>query len=162
MNADMQKNERSHMTRNQSFQSLRKHHILCVDDDLVGLEARAGLLEEEGYSVTAVSCPLRALEHDVSQFHLAILDFDMPALNGFQLLLRLRAARAAFPIVLHSGMSRELSDEMRRVFLSCHDKGEPIHLLLNTVRSYLTSIPDPLECQVIGSDVRPLYRRHGL
>jgi DNA-binding response OmpR family regulator len=42
--------------------------------------------------VTAVSCPLRALEADVSQFHLAILDFDMSALNGFQLLLRLRAA----------------------------------------------------------------------
>jgi DNA-binding response OmpR family regulator len=57
--------------------------------------------------VIAVSCPLMALEYDVSQFHLAILDFDMPCLNGFQFLLHLRTSRASFPIVLLSGMSRE-------------------------------------------------------
>ena len=150
------------MTPNQLPQPSRNYCILCVDDDRVGLQVRAALLEEEGYSVTAVSCPLMALEYDVSQFHLAILDFDMPALNGFQLFLRLRAAHAAFPIVLHSGMSRELSNDMRRVFSSCHDKGETIHLLLNTVRSYLTSIPDPPECQMMGGGVRPQYRSHGL
>jgi DNA-binding NtrC family response regulator len=53
-----------------------RYCILCVDDDVICLEARAALLEEEGYSVTVVSCPLRALEHDVSKFHMAILDFD--------------------------------------------------------------------------------------
>jgi CheY-like chemotaxis protein len=73
------------MTSNQSPQPLPKHCILCVDDDHSGLGARAALLEDEGYFVTAVSCPLMALEYDVSQFHLAILDFDMPGLNGFQL-----------------------------------------------------------------------------
>ena len=150
------------MTRNQSPQSLRKHRILCVDDDLVGLEVRATLLEDEGYSVTAVSCPLMALEYDVSKFHLAILDFAMPGLNGFQLLLRLRAAHACFPIVLLSGMARDLPNDVRILFSSCHDKGEPIHLLLNTVRFYLTPIRDPSGRRVMGSDVRPEYRRHGL
>jgi CheY-like chemotaxis protein len=147
------------MTSNESLQLPRKYCILCVDDDLIGLELRATLLEEEGYSVTAVSCPLMALEHDVSKFHMAILHFAMPVLNGFQLLLRLRAARASFPIVLLRGMSRNLPNDIRSVFSSCL---EPIHLLLNTVRSYLTSIPDPPECRVMGSDVRPLRRRHGL
>jgi CheY-like chemotaxis protein len=93
--------------------------ILCVDDDVSGLEVRAILLEEEGYSVTAVGCPLRALEFDVTKFHLAILDFAMTVLNGFQLLLRLRAARASFPIVLLSGMSRNLPNDIRSVFSSC-------------------------------------------
>ena len=51
------------MTSNESLQLPRKYCILCVDDDLIGLELRAALLEEEGYSVTAVSCPLMALEH---------------------------------------------------------------------------------------------------
>lgn len=131
------------MRSNQSPQLLRRYCILCVDDDRVGLEARAALLEEQGYSVTAVSCPLMALECDVSKFHLAILDFSMPALNGFQLLLRLRAARASFPIVLLSGMSRELPNDIRTMFSSCHDKAEPIHLFLNTVRSYLAPTPAP-------------------
>jgi CheY-like chemotaxis protein len=146
------------MTSNQSPQ---KYCILCVDDDLIGLELRAALLEEQGYSVTAVSCPLMALEYDVSKFHLAILDFAMPVLNGFQLLLRLRVAQASFPIVLLSGMSQQLPTDIRMVFSSCLDKGEPIHLLLNTVRSYLTPIPDPPECRVMGSDDRILHRRRG-
>jgi|SRR5580700_8926255 FixJ family two-component response regulator len=81
-----------------------------------------------------------ALEYDLSQFHLAILDFDMPALKGFQLLLRLRTAHASFPIVLLGGMSRELPNDMRIVFSSCLDKGEPIHILPNTKRSYLAPI----------------------
>jgi CheY-like chemotaxis protein len=74
----------------------------------------------------AVSCRLRALEFDVMKLHLAVLDFAMPALNGFQLLLRLRATHASFPIVLLSGMSRDVPNNMRRVFSSCLDKGEPI------------------------------------
>jgi CheY-like chemotaxis protein len=157
MKADLQENERSHMTRSQPSQSLGKHRILYVDDNLACLEARAALLEEEGYVVTTVNCPLMALKCDVSEFHLAILDFDMPGLNGFELLLRLRAAHASFPIMLLSGMARDLPNDMRRVFTSCHDKGEPVHLLLNALRSYLNLAPDPSS----DSDARPLYRRHG-
>jgi len=150
------------MTSNQLSEPLPRYRILCVDDDHVGLGARASLLEEEGYSVIAVRCPLMALEYDVSQFHLAILDFDMPGLNGFQLLLLLRAAHASFPIVLLSGMSRELPNDMRKVFSSCLDKGEPIHLLLDTVSSYLASIPDRPVYRTTDNNARPLHRRRGL
>ena len=139
-----------------------KYCILCVDDDVHCLEARAALLEGEGYSVTAVSCPLKALEFEVTKYHLAVLDFDMPALNGFQLVLRLRAAHASFPIVLLSGMSRDVPNNMRNVFSSCLDKAEPIPILLNTIRSYLAPVPDPPERQVMGRDVRPSYRGHRL
>jgi CheY-like chemotaxis protein len=69
-----------------------RYCIHCVDDDVTGLETSAVLLEEKGYSVIAVNCPLRASEFDVTKFHLAVLDFAMPAMNGLQLLLRLRAA----------------------------------------------------------------------
>ena len=133
------------MTTNQPPQALPKYCILCVDDDHIGLGLRSALLEDEGYFVTAVSCPLMALEYDVSQFHLAILDFDMPGLTGFQLLLRLRTAHASFPIVLLSGMSLEVLNDIRIMFSSCLDKGEPIHVLLNTIRSHLAPIPDPPE-----------------
>jgi CheY-like chemotaxis protein len=150
------------MTSNRPPQALPKYRILCVDDDHLGLGLRAALLEDEGYSVTAVSCPFMALEYDVSQFHLAILDFDMPGLSGFQLLLRLRAAHASFPMVLLSGMSRNLPNDMRIMFSSCLDKGEPIRILLNTIRSYLAPISDPPECQVMGRDVHPPYRGHRL
>jgi CheY-like chemotaxis protein len=133
------------MTSNQPPQALPNCCILCVDDDHIGLGLRAALLEEEGYSVTAVTCPFRALEYGVSRFHLAMLDFNMPALSRFQLLLRLRTAHASFPIVLLSGMSLEVLNDIRIMFSSCLDKGEPIHVLLNTIRSHLAPIPDPPE-----------------
>ena len=136
---------------NQSFQLSPKYPILCVDDDLFGLEVQGALFEEEGYSVTSVNCPMMAPAHDMPSFHSAVLDCKMPVHNRFQLSLRLRAARATFPIVLLSGMSPQLPNNMRIVFSSCLDKGEPIHLLLDTVRSCLTSIPEPPERQVIGS-----------
>ena len=156
------KNVKAHRASSQLF---LRYCILCVEDDVSGLEARAALREEEGYCVTAVSCPMRALEFDVTEFHLAVLDFAMPALDRFQLLLRLRAAQASFPIVLLSGMSRDVPDNMRRVFSSCLDKEEPIDILLNTVRSYLAAIPDPPECGVMSSRThyhyeRPSHRRH--
>jgi CheY-like chemotaxis protein len=44
-----------------SNQSSPRYCILCVDDDVSGLEARAALLKEEGYCVTAVSRPMKAL-----------------------------------------------------------------------------------------------------
>ncbi|MEO6923432.1 MAG: response regulator, partial [Bryocella sp.] len=115
-------------------QSQARYSILCVDDDLIGLKTRTLVLEREGYSVTSVSCPLKALEQDISRFQLAILDFEMPALNGYQLLLRLRAVHAPFPIVLLSGMSWNLSNDMRKLFSTCLDKGAPIQHLLDTVR----------------------------
>jgi hypothetical protein len=38
------------MTSNRLPEPLPKYRILCVDDDHIGLGARAALLEEEGYS----------------------------------------------------------------------------------------------------------------
>jgi hypothetical protein len=43
-----------------------------------------------------------------------------------------------------------------------HPLGEPIHILLDTIRSYLAPIPDPPKCQVMGRDVYPPYRGHRL
>jgi CheY-like chemotaxis protein len=83
-----------------------RYCILRVDDDVSGLEVREVLLGEEGSSVTAVSCPLMALEFVATKLHLVVLDFAMAALSGLQLVLCLRATHASFPIVLLSGMSR--------------------------------------------------------
>ena len=131
----------------------KRHSILCVDDDVIGLEARAALLESNGYCVTSIGCPLVALEQDLSRFHLAVIDFDMPVLNGLQLLLRLRIARAPFPIVLLSGMVGSLSEDTRSLFSRCIDKGAPMCQLLDTIRFFLTAAPDPPECRASDGEV---------
>jgi DNA-binding LytR/AlgR family response regulator len=63
---------------------IRQHRILCVDDDIVGTT-------------------LATLPCDLSMFDLAVLDFQMPGLNGRELFLRMRALGARVPIVLLTG-----------------------------------------------------------
>src|SRR5579863_752572 len=82
---------------------VHRHRILCVDDDVLGTHMRAEILKEHGYSVVVFHSPLEATRCDLSMFDLAILDFEMPGLNGRELFLRIRATGVGFPIVLLTG-----------------------------------------------------------
>jgi CheY-like chemotaxis protein len=77
-------------------------------------------------------------------FNLAILDFEMPALNGRELLLRIRAMGAKFPIMLLTGCVEALSQEDRVLFTRCINKGVPMHYLLDTIAEFLdpNQVPD--------------------
>jgi CheY-like chemotaxis protein len=121
-----------------------QQRILCVDDEMEGTRMRGQILEEEGYSVVLYHSPLAALRCDLSMFSLAILDFEMPELNGRELLLRMRALGARFPIVLLTGSVDSLSPENRVLFARCIDKGAPIRCLLETIAEFLgkDQIPD--------------------
>ena len=137
------------ITRDQTASSTSRgvapqHRILCVDDEIEGTRIRGQILEEEGYSVILHHSPLAALRCDLSKFSLAILDFEMPELNGRELLLRMRALGARFPIVLLTGSVDSLSPENRVLFARCIDKGAPIRYLLATIAEFIgiDRIPD--------------------
>ena len=104
---------------------------------------RGEILEEEGYSVVLYHSPLAALRRDLSMFSLAIFDFEMPELNGRELLLRARALGARFPIVLLTGSVDSLSRENRVLFARI-DKGAPMRRLLETIAEFIgkDQIPD--------------------
>ena len=130
--------------RDVSTTPVHKRHILCVDDDVLGTTMRAEILEECGYSVVVFHSPLEATRCDLSTFSLAILDFEMPGLNGRELLLRIRALGARFPIVLLTGCLAGLSHEDCVLFARCIDKSMPIHYLLETIAEFLdpNQVPD--------------------
>jgi CheY-like chemotaxis protein len=121
-----------------------RHHILFVDDEIVGTQIRGQILEEYGYSVVVYHHPLAALECDLSLFALAVIDFQMPGLNGRELLLRMRALGARFPIVLLTGCVDRLSHEDRVLFARCIDKGTSIKCLLDAIAEFLdpNQLPD--------------------
>ena len=98
---------------------------------------RGQILESKGYSVVLHHCPLAALRCDLSMFNLAIVDFEMPELNGKELLLRMRAQGARFPVVLLAGAVDSLSHEDRVLFARCIDKGTPIRHLLEAMEKFL-------------------------
>ena len=121
-----------------------QHRILCVDDEILGTTVRAEILRKQGYSVVIYHSPLEVLRCDLSMFDLAILDFQMPGLNGREVLLRMRTLGARFPIVLLTGDLEALSDEDRVLFARCVDKGRPIRRLLDTIAEFLdpNQVPD--------------------
>jgi CheY-like chemotaxis protein len=113
------------------------HRILLVDDEILGTTTRAEILREFGYSVDFYHSPLAALRCDLSTFELAVVDFHMPELNGRELLLRMRALGATFPIILLTGDAEELSKEDRVLFARCIDKGTSIPSLFDAVAEVL-------------------------
>jgi len=122
---------------NTSRAQFQKHRILCVDDEVMGTRMRTEVLRQQGYSVDLYHSPVEAVCCDVLLFNLAILDFEMPELNGRELLLRLRALGARFPTVLLTGRLEALSYDDRVLFTRCLDKGMPISRLLDVVRELL-------------------------
>lgn len=120
------------------------HRILLVDDEILGTVTRAEILREHSYTVVVSHAPLEVLQRDLSVFDLAILDFQMPGLNGRELLLRMRALGAQFPTILLTGCLEAISFEDRKLFARCIDKGMPLCRLLEAIAEFLDQnhIPD--------------------
>jgi CheY-like chemotaxis protein len=124
--------------------SFCSHHILFVDDDVAGLRARGEIFEGLGYSVVLCDSPAAALGCDPTTFDLGVLEFHLRGLNGRELLLRMRAAGAKFPIILLTGFLDGLTHEDRVLFARCVDKGEPIQRLFDCIAELLdpNQLPD--------------------
>ncbi|HXD34330.1 MAG TPA: response regulator transcription factor [Pyrinomonadaceae bacterium] len=74
--------------------------ILVIDDDIELCELVAEYLEPDGYKVEAVHDGEAGLERALSGDHaLAVLDYMLPTMNGFEVLRRIRA-RSRLPIVM--------------------------------------------------------------
>ena len=121
--------------------------ILFVDDHEVLARLSCEILEMQGYTVVLLSCPMQVLRYDLSTINLAILDFDMPGMNGKELLLRMRALHVRFPILLLSGSAHTMPAESRVLFSRCLVKGNPVRQLLDCIAGFL----DPNEIPDYGS-----------
>lgn len=75
--------------------------ILIVDDDPEIREIERRWLEEHGYEITIAVDGRQALER-VNGQELVVLDLQMPKLDGFEVLTRLRQT-SAIPIIVVSG-----------------------------------------------------------
>jgi CheY-like chemotaxis protein len=84
----------------------RGWRVLCVDDAEPALALRALILETQGYAVTTSNSALQAAEtFESSKFDLAVLDYEMPAMNGCQLAARLKTVCPELKIILYTGAS---------------------------------------------------------
>ncbi len=85
----------------------RMARILLVDDDEPFTEVLGDFLSRRGHAVSACCDPQEASAlADSAAPELAILDFDMPKLNGHELMEKLRGREAfvEMPVVFLSGV----------------------------------------------------------
>ncbi len=88
--------------------------ILFVDDELPIVKMCSLLLERLGYSVTARTSSIEALElfqTKPDDFDLVITDMTMPDLTGDKLAVELMKIRRDIPVILCTGYSKKISDD---------------------------------------------------
>ena len=114
--------------------------VLCVDDELVGLQVRKILLERAGYRVLTASDGPSGLEIFSSEpVEAVVLDYSMPGMHGGEVAVRMRQAKPQVPILLLSAYMG-LSPEVTSVVDLYMTKGEGAPVLLEKLSSLLQSI----------------------
>lgn len=112
--------------------------VLCVDDDPGIRELYQAMLNRNGYEIIAVSDAYQALT--VYQFagnvDIAILDLEMPGMNGYELAERLKMLNPLLPIVMVSSTDPEL-EEMSPFVDAAIRKGVPIRNILDRIELLL-------------------------
>ena len=80
--------------------------VLLVDDEAQQLAVRADVMKAFGFSVITACGPIEAifmLADAMEQIDVAILDYDMPVMNGCQLAIHIRSMCPELRIILYSG-----------------------------------------------------------
>jgi CheY-like chemotaxis protein/anti-sigma regulatory factor (Ser/Thr protein kinase) len=128
--------------------------ILVVDDDRSIREMIRGLLEAEGYAVSACADGLEALEHiGRHDFDLVLVDVWMPGLNGIELLARMRMLERRPPVVVMTAdeapetLLRAVREQAARYLRKPIDRRS----LLEVVRSLLAAPAEPLPIEVLSA-----------
>jgi CheY-like chemotaxis protein len=135
-----------------SSKTCNQPQVLLVDDECQQLELRAFRLGMSGYSVFTATGPLEALSlaGKIADLEIAILDYEMPIMNGCVLAQHLKSKFPNLRTVLYSGAVAIPSHDLEAVdtFISKSD-GIPVllhHLstLSAGVRAIDTGMMSPL------------------
>jgi CheY-like chemotaxis protein len=109
----------------------KKPKILWVDDSSSLLSLYQAVFGSLGFEVVATSSPQDALKH-AGDVDIAILDYDMPDMNGAALASLIKGSYRTLPVILYSGNS-SISDGAHQWIDAICAKGAPREELLSTI-----------------------------
>jgi CheY-like chemotaxis protein len=117
------------------------HLVLCVDDELIGLQVRKILLERSGFRVLTAQDGLEGLDVFAKEpVEAVILDYSMPGMDGGEVAARMRQIRPQVPILLLSAYVGLPPDVISLVDLYM-TKGEGPDILLKKLADLLQIVP---------------------
>jgi CheY-like chemotaxis protein len=118
----------------------KKQLVLCVDDELIGLQVRKLLLERAGYRVLTAQNGDAGLEIFVAEpIQAVILDYSMPGMHGGEVAARMRQIKPSVPILLLSAYL-EMPAEVTSLVDVYMTKGQGAALLLTKLGGLLHTV----------------------
>ena len=111
--------------------------LLCVDDEINGLQLRKIILETSGYRVLIAASGAEALKlFEENAVELVVLDFLMPEMKGDEVADRMRQLKPRVPIIMLSAYY-DLPARVDLLVDARIVKGESTQNLLETVARLL-------------------------
>jgi CheY-like chemotaxis protein len=111
--------------------------VLCVDDEVLGLEIRRVVFERAGYTVLTASDGRAAIQlFRDNPVDAVVLDYAMPGMDGAQVARALRQIRPDVPILLLSAYL-SLPEEVNQWINLLVNKGDGAPTLLRKVEELL-------------------------
>lgn len=108
---------------------MSKPVLLCIDDELNGLEVRKMVLESAGYSVLTAGDGTTGLEIFASQHvDLVVLDYAMPEMNGYDVAVEMKRISPGIPILMLSAYFPLPADALRVVDTYVTKGDSPVQL----------------------------------
>ncbi|MGB3222687.1 MAG: PAS domain S-box protein [Desulforhopalus sp.] len=103
----------------QEFSAVGKEHIMFIDDEQLLVEMGKTMLERLGYTVTGLTGSKEALElfsASPDDFDLIITDQTMPEMTGLELAKAMLQKRPSLPIILCTGYSSHVDEEIAKQY----------------------------------------------
>jgi len=116
------------------------HLVLCVDDEMIGLQVRKILLERAGYRVLTAQDGFEGLEvFEKEPVEAVVLDYSMPGMHGGEVAGKMRELKPEIPILLLSAYVG-LPVEVTSVVDLYMTKGEGADVLLEKLSSLIAMV----------------------
>ncbi len=117
--------------------------VLIADDDDHARELLAALLDQNGYAVHMARDGAEALEElQRRQFDVVVTDYQMPRVNGLQLLAHSRIVCPHTPVVFISGTLSDMAESAaRQGAVACISKPYDVEALLEIVKTAGRHLP---------------------
>ncbi len=136
-----------------SYKLRKDSNVLCVDDDLPTLNLVKQAIESAGFNAIAESISTNVMDLIKNKdIDLAIVDLDMPDLNGFDLIKLIKSEKkyAHLPIIIYTGKENYKEDlyKIEGLFEELLDKRSTnIEDLADTINVMINSyeVPPPRE-----------------
>ncbi len=113
--------------------------VLIVDDEIVQIESLIRGLRISGYKAEGTESGAEALKILDSSFDLVVTDFEMPGMNGLELLKEIRNKFSKIPVILTSAFGDKdlVVDAMHKKCNGFLDKPFTLDVLIDEINKVL-------------------------